>query len=486
MNNALVHEICGSSVRDQSLIRLLVDHGAKVSPNEGALVRNIINDPLRLELLRLLMMAKDWTRAARHAISPAMRLTDADRYEVLEVLVGSGAGGFEVDVALTFAVMETPPNYSVISLLLRQGASVNFQEGQALKSAVQRTDVTTVEILLEKNPKTEFVTAAFDIAMEIPGDRNVNGASTRLSIIKLFTNSGIRGSQQVHVAVIRAVQQRDHELLAHLLEHEGDARFGDGKSILIAATKLDVRSLRLLAKDTICLDIYSNAFRKLVQKQERWQRPEDFVEVARILLTGGAVGLAIGQTLLEAVDSSDSRIAGGLVKTIAQKSPLSVNFDGGKALRVAVRHNSMDMLKSLLRCGPDIRMLSAALTYVFLSKASESCLIDMFKTVRSHLPGSIDDYFSQEDSMDSPLYQTLHRHSDKPGLLATLLENGVTTKIEFRWELISEIGTENVSPLIWLLCQDDSKANQRTMNLLLRHGGECADISSAGSDLWLT
>ena len=487
VNNALVHEICGSAVRDQSLIRLLVDHGAEVSPTEGALVRNVINDPLRLDLLRLLMMAKDWTRAARHAISPAMTLTDADdRYEVLEVLVGSGSGGFEVDTALTSAVMETPPNYSVISLLLRQGASVNFQEGQALKTAVQRTDVTTIEILLEKDPKTEFVTAAFDIAMEIPGDRNVNGASTRLSIIKLFTNAGIRGSQQVHVAVIRAVQQRDYKLLAHLLEHEGDARFGDGKSILIAATKLDVHSLRLLAKDTVCPDIYSNAFRKLVQKQERWQRPEDFAEVARILLTGGAVGPAIGQTLLEAVDSNDSRIAGGLVESIAQNSPLSVNFDGGKALQVAVRHNRMDMVISLLGCGPDTRTLSAALTSIFLSDASESCLIDMFKAIRSHLPGSIDDYFNQQDPMDSPLYQTLHRHSDKPGLLATLLENGVTTEIEFRWELISELGTENVSPLIWLLCQDDSRANQRTMNLLLRHGGECNEISRAGSNLWLT
>lgn len=209
INDALVYEICGSAVRDQSLIRLLMDHGAEVSPKKGALVRKVISDPLRLELLRLLSMAKDWTRAARHAISPAMKLTDADRYEVLEILVGSASGGFEMDTALAFAVMETPPNSSVISLLLRQGASVNFQEGQALKSAIERADVITVEMLLEKVPKIELITAAFDIAMEIPGDRKVNGASVRLSIIKLLTNAGIRGSQQVRVAVIRAVQERD-------------------------------------------------------------------------------------------------------------------------------------------------------------------------------------------------------------------------------------------------------------------------------------
>ena len=207
MNDALVHEICGSAVRDQSLIRLLMDHGAEVGPKEGALVRKVINDPLRLELLRLLSMAKDWTRAARHAISPAMELTDFDRYEVLEILVGSRSGGFEMDAALASAVMETPPNSSIISLLLRQGASINFQEGQALKSAVERADVTTVKVLLEKAPELDIITAAFELAMEIPGDRNVNGASTRLSLIKLFTNGGIRGSQQVHVAVIRAVQQ---------------------------------------------------------------------------------------------------------------------------------------------------------------------------------------------------------------------------------------------------------------------------------------
>ena len=486
VNDALVHEICGSSVYDQSLIRVLVDHGAEVSPNDGTLVRKVINDPERLELLRLLMMAKDWPRAARHAIAPAMKVMEADRYKVLEVLLGNSSGGFEVDAALTCAVMETPPDYSVICLLLQHGASVNFREGQALKFAVQRADVNTIKILLEKVPKTEFVTAAFDIAMKIPGDHNVNGTSIRLSIIKLLTNAGIRGSQQVHVAVIRAVQQGDHELLAHLLEHEGDARFGDGKSILMAAGKLDVRSLRLLAENTICPDIYSNAFRKVVRKQERWQRPEDFIEVARILLTGGAVGPAIDQTLIEAVDSDDSRIAEKIVKTIAQHSPLSVNYNSGKALQKAVRHNRMDIVRLLLDSGPDTRTLSAALTSIFLSDASESCLIDMFKAIRRHLPSSIDELFNQEDSMDSPLYQTLHRHSDKPELLATLLENGVTTETEFQWKLTPEVGTENVSPLIWLLCQDDTRVNQRTIKLLLEQGGKCAKFSSVGSDLNLT
>lgn len=189
-------------------------------------------------------------------------------------------------------------------------------------------------------------------------------------------------------------------------------------------------------------------------------------------MTGGAVGPAIGQTLLEAVEYDDIRVAGKLIKTIAQHCPLSVNYAGGKALQVAVRHNRMDMVKSLLGFRPGTRTLSAALTSIFLSDASESCLIDMFKAIRSHLPGSIDDHFNQEDLLDSILYQTLHRHPDKPGLLATLLENGVTTEIEFRWELIPEIGTEDVSPLIWLLCQDDSRTNQHAFELLLGHGGE--------------
>lgn len=57
-------------------------------------------------------------------------------------------------------------------------------------------------------------------------------------------------------------------------------------------------------------------------------------------------------------------------------------------------------------------------------------------------------YLIREDNLESPLHQSLHRHSAKPQSVANLLENGMSTDLLFSWELILEVGTEEVTPLI--------------------------------------
>lgn len=82
-------------------------------------MRNVVRGQVRLELLKLLMKAKDGPRSARFAMASSMKINTSEPYEVLEAVLASAVGGFEVDTALLDTIMEPSPSHSFISLIGR-------------------------------------------------------------------------------------------------------------------------------------------------------------------------------------------------------------------------------------------------------------------------------------------------------------------------------------------------------------------------------
>ena len=85
-------------------------------------------------------------------------------------------------------------------------------------------------------------------------------------------------------------------------------------------------------------------------------------------------------------------------------------------------------------------------------------------------------YFRHHDAPRNPFYQCLHHHADKPDLLQYLLDNGCPTDTPFEWQFHQDHGLEEVSGLLWLLCQADYRTDRRTVKMLLDHGGEFKDV----------
>lgn len=201
-------------------------------------------------------------------------------------------------------------------------------------------------------------------------------------------------------------------------------------------------------------------------------------EFDKVLIPGGATGPAVDQSFLNAMRSSHV-FAKEFIKLVLKcGTDLDVNFEGGRSLCIAVRRARFDSVKFLLTRSPTQKNLQAAFMAIFESGANEENLIRLLQMFLSHAGDGKDMFFQRErgDIVTDVLYQTLHRHGDKPKLLQTLLDNGCRTTSIFTWTFDEHTGSENVSELLWLLCQETNVLDSRIIGILLEHEGQLAEI----------
>lgn len=478
ISHALVQEV-RSSRPDPQLINLLLQYGASVDHSNGEAIKFVVSKPLDIELLRILLAGKAASSILLSLVPLAMAHVQNLRLPLLQVLLENGASGFVVDAALVAAVSEGVVAQPTIDLLLQHDASVNFQNAEAIKIASLAGPSSILDRLLSKDPDPDYLTEALSIAMHAPVEQTEPKIPLRLHLVQLLTRKGITNLEVVHSALIQAVQEMDHALVEHLLEIGGDPNFGNGISVVTAARQYDIKSLTALAKSRVNANIYSDAFSAAVQDLDRkHQKPGLILKIDDILLRGGATGAAVDQTFLNALNSTHPLAINFLRMALTHKTPLDVNFQNGKSLCISVKKGLFKTIEYLLLMGPNRDTLRWAFMSIFESDACEENLIMMAHEFFNYSKEAKHIYFEQRDFLNNPLYQTLHRHGDKPDLLQVLLDNGCRADSRFSWIFRPEIGAEETSALLWLLCQGDKSFEGRTVKILLDRGGLLPPLSN--------
>lgn len=467
---ALTKEILESHACDRQLVRLLIQHGAKADFSNGAAIKSVVSKPLHIDLLEILLTAKGASHVVASLVPLAMSHVEEIRLPFLRVLLDSGARGSQVDAALLKAVSEGLSSQTTITFLLQCDASVNFDNGAAIKLASAAGSTSILECLLQKRPRFNYLVGAFSLAMQAPSTHPGFLNPTRLSCVRLLTEAGVRGSDSVHFALIRAVQERDHDLVDHLINSGGCPNFRSGASVSIATEQFDIRSLTLLTKSKPTPQVFSCAFSATSNNIEKHLgEPELFLNINKILLKGGAGGPAVDQALIHALTLS-SDIATKHADMILKYCPLlDVNYNGGECLRIAARKPLPEVIKNLLERKPTRGTFRSAFISIFESDASEETLVKVVQLFFEHSKGPDQISFERDDPSKNPLYQCLHRHADKPELLQCLLRNGCRPDCQFSWIFSPEHGEEKTSALLWLLCQD-GPADRRVVQSLLDYG----------------
>lgn len=471
INHALVQEVRDSQP-DYQLIKLLLQHGAKVDHSDGEAIKYVVSKPLDIELLRILLTGKAALKILPSLVPLAMVHGENLRLPLLRVLFENGASGFEVDAALVAAVSEGAVAQPTIDLLLEHGASVNFQSAEAIKIIALAGPPSILECLLSRNPDSDHLPGALILAMQAPIWQSKPTVQLRLHLVQLLTRKPITEPEVVHAALIQAVQEMDHALVGYLLKIGGDPNFRSGTSVVTAAKQYDIKSLTILAKSSLTASIYSDAFSATAQDPDRKNQEHELVlKIDDVLLCGGATGAAVDQACLHALNSTHPLAIRFLRMVLAYKTRLNVNFQNGQILCISVKKGLFKVIEHLLLMGPKRKTLRRAFMSIFESDACEENLIRMAHTFFNYSKEAKHIYFEQHDILDDPLYQTLHRHGDKPDLLQALLDNGCRAESRFSWIFRPEIGAEETSALLWLLCQKDKSVESRTVRILLDRGG---------------
>lgn len=477
VSHSLVQAICTPFECDLRLVKLLIQSGARIDYSGGFVIRHAMSAPLQADLLQILVDGRGAKKTLASLVPLAMAHEQVVRLPLLEVLLSSGVRGSHLDAALVDAVTEGPTSQPTIDMLLENNASVDHGDCQAIRNAAAQGHLSILQILLDRDPDPIHLPEALRLAMQIQ-----TGSSTplRLQSVQLLTRPGVNKSAAVHRALIQAVREKDHDLIEHLLKSGGDPNFDNGTSVIVASEQADLKALMLLAQAQPTPKVYSDTFTAIQNSKTLYQVGQDLLlRIYQILIDCGASGPSVDQMFLNAMASPQPFTNAFVTLALAcRRSPLNVDFEAGKSLRIAVRINALDIVKELLRRGPSEPTTSQAFMAIFESDADEPSLINMAEVFFHHSGGTNYRYFGEDDIMTSPLYQVLHHHADKPSLLQYLLDNGCPADSHFDWQFTPDNGVEQVSALVWLLCQadDQTHTDARTVKILLDQGGKFLTI----------
>ena len=355
-------------------------------------------------------------------------------------------------------------------LLLQHHASVDFRDSTALVLAASKGYSSTLQVLLSSwpTPRQEPLAEAFRVAMELSPPKDAPSGPSRQSIIELLTRTSSKWASLGSV-LSKACSDEDYELVEHLVSLGADPNVNNGSCVLVAAHNYDLKCLRPLMKNGPNPAVCSQGFAIATTHQERSRKFRIFVEMVELFLQGGANGQAVDDALIEAID------AGGpgrhVLEALLTASPgPNVSSNKGRCLQLAVRRNDHDLTTKLLNKGPNTSTLSMAFSSIFEAIASEAELMAMAQLFFVHASENKRILYSTHDVLTSPLYQCLHLHADKPQLLQLLVDNDCPMDMTFRHGFVPAMGREDVSPLLWLLCQGDRKSDQVLQILIAQSG----------------
>ena len=468
VHSSLITEVYKSPSCNLQIIELLLQHGARVDFSNADAIKHVVSQPLQIEILEALVQGKGASNILTSLIPLAMAHEQNLRLKILSVLFSSGATGAEVSAALINAVSEGPASQPTIDMLLTNQASADFENGRAIKLAATNGYDSILDCLLDHCHDPKHRSDAIEMTM---GEKR-SSHSRRLSVVRLLTRARPAINAKLHNALIQAVREHDHSLTECLLESHADPNFDNGKSVIIATMQGDTKSLEILATGKPQRNIYTNAFRVIADDQNMINVDSQLLlRVRKHLLQHGAAGPSVDQKFLDYMTSPDPLKINFLDSVLACGSSLNLEFKNGRILCVAVRNNAHGLVKVLLSREPSENTLLAAFCALLTSDLAEDSIQAMLHIFMEHSGDRKCIYIDGDEPSRNPLYLVLHYHSDKPKLLQYFLENGCSADAHFSWIFKRDHGMEEVSALLWILCQASPKLDTEILVLLLEHGG---------------
>ncbi|ROW04463.1 hypothetical protein VMCG_05021 [Cytospora schulzeri] len=305
-------------------------------------------------------------------LHPAMKPPEKLRFT--QALLLAGAGGDVISAALVEAC--GTEFYDMISLLLSNGASIEFQGALVIENAIKRGNTSLVEMLLSHTATLSPIIAA-GLIEKIP--KRTNPPEDRRFLLSILLRKGAKGAP-VDDALISAVESGDLECVKLLLTADSlgpgelksktshglqrgprhavaDVNYKGGLALLNAvhSGNLSIVESILAAKPT--QETLTAVFPSIssLNPVERYVMTESF-------LNAGVSGPCVHDALQNAIDETSPRRDDRLINILLQHD-VDVNANDGAPILSAIEQQDIDLLQALLMRRPTAtRNASVALT----------------------------------------------------------------------------------------------------------------------------
>lgn len=342
-----VAQILVSAVRagQQSIAELLVRYHVNLQFNTAEALRIAVSAK-NIGMLSTLLLGKIEKEVTSSLIDEIPHTCNEDQtHSILSLLIRKGAKGPPLSRALMYAVQRK--SFKSINLLLDHDASVVFDDSQPLQMAAAGGDIQILNLLLGKGqPPPTSMQVVLPVIAESPLQLRFEMTN---SIIKAAGPNGIPAFV-LDDSLLSALSRPTHEFhqslipLVELLIRAG-ARvdYKQGTFFRLAAEFGSMELLELLIHNTSQPTSLSPAVRVCMKMKDSNKRRK-FVEV---MIEHGAKGREVNQALIDAVEERPIDMV--LIKLLSKKADL--DYLDGRAILTAMRHKSVEIMKTLVEPG---------------------------------------------------------------------------------------------------------------------------------------
>ncbi|KAK3390185.1 hypothetical protein B0H63DRAFT_107989 [Podospora didyma] len=476
VSNAL---LTAASDGDIDLGAVLVSSGASVEHQEGQAVIEACGagapDVLGMLLTSEVEVNK---RTLEKGFQAATQVGNLDkRAEVFRLLLEKGVTGDVVDAQLVSAAKFGDEGEPLVRLLLDFGACVDYNSGEAIWNSTRSAMLGSLKMMLgldgagtnQKRPSAATMLRALKASRKLSRD-------PRYQVIEWLFEAGLPPSEEIDIALNRAVKDEpDLRLVQLLLRHGASPLANACETLTDASQLLLVDILAVLLESEIPERDVSWAFRQAFTPETAttWLSEQGF-QVAKMLLDKGAQGESLTMALSFAIDSygSENDSVARQFCCLLLRAKVDVNFQQGLVLQKAAKIADSELIHQVLEQRPNSLAVSMAFPYIFDSDLleDETLQLMLMFTEYHHGEERLDTLFAHPQS-EPVVFRALDKFPRSVRILEALLDAGFYHDQATSIRVLDDLEeNETVTLLFWALLQPQKRISSNVILLLIeRH-----------------
>lgn len=403
------------------------------------------------------------------------------RADIFRLLLEKGVTGEVVDAQLVSAARFGKDGQPLVELLLKFGADVNYNNGEAVWTATRSAILGSLALMLgvagfgerQKRPSQATVAKALKASWMLSKD-------PRYQVIEwAFAAGQPLTAEQIHTMLVKAVRNEPDLRLVKLLLAKGASPLSNGCESLIEVTQnllLGILAI-FLETDIPGKDLawtFSQAFTSAAA--DVWLSNNGY-EAMNMLLAKGARGDGVAAALSTAIDAYGSEkdtVARRFVELLTGHD-VDVDHEDGLVMQNAAKRADSDLIRQLLSRKPTTHTVSMAFPFIFKATLAEDELLVLIDLFAEYHDGEerLDVMFTHPER-EPVLFQAISRYPRSAKVLQALLDAGFyhdqMTMGRVMPEDIEE--EEQLSLLLWALLQPQKRVSDSVIELLISRGAK--------------
>jgi hypothetical protein len=382
----------------------------------------------------------------------------AKKMKMIRLILDAGLQGLALDVALVNATKKGQEGMAMCELLLKYGASVNAQGGEALDICTRSGNLILLEKLLQSShrPSSDILSRIFQSSLKL--DQRI-----RHRAIEMILQAGMPIDDQVAAALDGLVQERrpDIQAIEVLLLFHASVHYEGHRPLVTAAKNLNKPLLILLLKQSRDGSAPSKVFEALMEDESFWGKREAF-PILTLLIENGAEGIAVDDALIKAVRDGQPS-ARHFEITLLQHA--NVDHKDGTALQVATERGEPALVRRMLAMKPAPESISMAFPYALVSKLPESTCVAVIESFAEMASEDLYPEYMHPEIPEPPVFLCIKWYPNSLKVLEATLNAG------FHVDQAMSSGSGRFTALYWALT-GGKKVGDHMVEFLISQGGE--------------